>query len=65
MAHGHDAMNEAQASTVRVDLQRAEHAWHVVIERDGQRREVGSIDELIRFLRDLAALPERRRHGLR
>ena len=58
-------MGKDNISAVKVDLQRAEHAWHVVIERDGQRREVGSIDELIRFLRDLAGLPERRRHGLR
>lgn len=58
-------MNEADVTAVKVDLQRADDTWRVVIERDGQRRELASIDELIRYLENLAAAQERRGRGLR
>lgn len=65
MARDQGSLNDTDVTALRVDLQRTADAWRVVIERDGQRRELGSIDELIRYLRDLSGLPERRQHGLR
>lgn len=64
-AGGHGGMNEADATALKIDLHRADDGWLIVIERDGQRRELGSLDELIRLLEQLASAHERRRRGLR
>lgn len=58
-------MNELHVKELKVDLQRTDGAWHVVIERDGQRHDVGGINELIRYLESLAAANERPARGLR
>ena len=58
-------MDAAVEDDVRLALTRVGADWRVVLERRGQRSELGSLDELIRFLRELAAerLPVQR--GLR
>jgi hypothetical protein len=58
---------EARSGTaLKVDLREADGSWHVVVEREGLRREFEGLDELIRYLQGLAAAgrtrPER---GLR
>lgn len=60
-----DRVNSANGIDMRVDLHQADGAWHVVIERDGQRHELGGIDELIRYLEWLAAAKDRPVRGLR
>ena len=58
-------MDTSVEDDVKLALTRVGADWRVVLERRGQRSELGSLDELIRFLRELAAerLPVQR--GLR
>ncbi len=58
-------MNESNVTAMKVDLHQADGAWHIVIERDGQRQEMGGINELIRYLESLTAAKERPVRGLR
>jgi hypothetical protein len=58
-------MNESQPEKMNVAMHLADGAWQVVIERDGQRRELGGIGELIRLLESLASAMDRPARGLR
>lgn len=58
-------VNPPSISEMKVDLHQAGGRWRVVIERDGQRHELGGIEELIRYLEWLAAAKERTVRGLR
>ena len=46
-------------------LSRAGADWRVVVERAGERRELGGLDELIRYLEELAGTRVRQPRGLR
>lgn len=58
-------MSESTPSEMKVAMHRADGDWRVVIERDGQRRDLGGIEELIRILETLAAAKQRPARGLR
>lgn len=58
-------MSEPRPTEMKVDLQRTDGDWHVVLEHDGQRRELGGIGELIRYLESLAPGGQRPVRGLR
>ncbi len=50
---------------LKLDLLRNDGSWRVVLERAGQRQELGGLDELIRYLQSLAADERRPPRGLR
>ncbi len=58
-------MNEPYPDEMKVAMHQADGRWHVVIERDGQRNDLGGIEELIRILEALAAAKQRPARGLR
>ncbi|MCC6380038.1 MAG: hypothetical protein IT519_14580 [Burkholderiales bacterium] len=58
-------MDAAVEDDVRLALTRVGADWRVVLERRGQRSELGGLDELIRFLLDLAAERPPVQRGLR
>lgn len=58
-------MSESSPSEMKVAMHQADGDWRVVIERDGQRRDLGGIEELIRILEALAAAKQRPARGLR
>lgn len=51
-------MDEGRRETLRVDLCASNGSWHVVVEQEGQRRELGGLGELIRYLQGLAGTGE-------
>ncbi len=51
-------MEEERPETLKVDLCVSNGSWHVVVEQEGQRRELGGLGELIRYLQGLAAAGE-------
>jgi hypothetical protein len=59
-------METTSETALRVDLRETNGSWHVVVEREGSRRELEGLDELIRYLQGLAAGSEKRpARGLR
>jgi len=58
-------MNDAKPNEMKVAMHQADGAWRVVVERDGQRRELSGIGELICYLESLAVAGERPARGLR
>lgn len=58
-------MNSGNGNDVKIDLHLAEGGWRVTIERDGRRRDLHGIEELIRFLEALAAAQPQPVRGLR
>jgi len=58
-------VDAAVEDDVRLALTRVGADWRVVLERRGQRSELGGLDELIRFLLDLAAERPPVQRGLR
>lgn len=58
-------MSESSPIEMKVAMHQADGDWHVVIERDGQRRDLGGIAELIRILEALAAAKQQPARGLR
>lgn len=58
-------MTESMPSEMKVAMHQADGSWRVVIERDGQRRDLDGIEELIRILKALAAAKQQPARGLR
>jgi hypothetical protein len=57
-------MDQLHVNEMKIDLRQADGAWHVVLERRGERREMDGISELIRYLQSLATM-DRPPRGLR
>jgi hypothetical protein len=50
---------------MKVDLREVDGTWHAVVEREGQKHDVGGISELIRYLEALTPREVRTPRGLR
>lgn len=50
---------------MKVDLRVIDGSWHAVVEREGQRHDVGGIGELIRYLEALTPREASAPRGLR
>lgn len=48
-------MKDTTGNALTVELLEVDGSWHVVLEREGARRELEGLDELIRYLSGLAA----------
>jgi hypothetical protein len=57
-------MDQLHMNEMKIDLRQVDGAWHVVLERSGERREMDGMTELIRYLQSLAAT-DRPPRGLR
>lgn len=58
-------MDATTDDDVKLALYRAGADWRVVLERRGEKKDLGGLDELIRYLQELAGNRGRAPRGLR